>query len=69
MVQVILSRLDFDGDENYLAGRVKNTWTSDRDERDDKDDDELSVGELFDTLVEVLLGWSLVFLLCLFLLF
>ena len=69
VVEVVPSRLDFGGGEHYLAGGVKNAWTSDRDERDDNDDDDLSVGELFDALVEVLLGWLLVFLLCLFILF
>ena len=55
--------MEFGGGANCLIGGVKIAWTSDSDERDDKEDDELGVGELFNALVEVLLGWLLVFLL------
>ena len=69
MVEVVPSRLEFSGGVNCLIGGVKVVWTSDRDERDDKDDDDLGAGELFDCLVEVLFGWLLAFKLCLILLF
>ena len=54
---------------NFLIGRVKVAWTSDRDEHDDKDDDDVGAGESLDALVEMLFSWLLAFLLCLFLLF
>ena len=53
---MVPSRLEFGGDVIFLVGGLKVSLTSDRDERDDKDDDELVAGELFDALVQVLFG-------------
>ena len=69
MVKVVPYRLDFVGGAHCLIGGLKVVWTSKRDEHDDEDDDDISAGELFDTLVEVLGSGLLAFISCLFILF